>query len=113
MIVFLFNIYQKHIEGDIGWITGDVRRQTEMLCLCNRLIHMDDSILTKNVFLYDFNLCKENWCHEMKLIFGTVEQLDVFNNKRSCYIEQTQMKNINVVNDERKTNLYTKPKLRT
>ncbi len=56
---------------------------------------------------------KTNWCHEMKLIFGKVEQLDVFNNKRSCNIEQTQMKNINVVNDEWNTNLYIKPKLRT
>ncbi len=56
---------------------------------------------------------KKNLCHEMKLIFGTVEQLDAFNNKRSCNIKQTQMKNINVVNDEWKTNLYTKPKLRT
>ncbi len=55
----------------------------------------------------------ENWCHEMKLIFGKLDQLDVFNNKRSCNIEQTQMKNINVVNDEWKTNLYLKPKLRT
>ncbi len=48
--------------------------------LWNRLIHMDDSRLTKKVFLYDYNLCKDNWCHEMKLIFGKVEQLDVFNN---------------------------------
>ncbi len=46
----------------------------------------------------------------MKLIIGKVEQLDVFNNKISCNIEQ---KNINVVNDEWKTNLYVKPKLRT
>ncbi len=88
------------LEGDMGWITSDVRRQTEMLYLWNRLIHMDDSRLTKNVFLYDYNLCKENWCHELMLIVGKVEQLDVFNNKRICNIEQTQMKNINVVNDE-------------
>ncbi len=60
-----------------------------------------------------FYICKENWCLEIKLKFGKVEQLDVFNNKRSCNIEQTQMKNINVVNNEWKTNLYTTPKLRT
>ncbi len=48
-----------------------------MLRLWNKLIHMDDSRLTKKVFLYDYNLCKENWSHEMKLIFGKVEQLDV------------------------------------
>ncbi len=68
----------------MGWITSGVRRQTEMLWLSNRLIHMGDSRLTKKVFLSDYNLCKENWCHEMKLIFGKVEQLGVFNNKRSC-----------------------------
>ncbi len=79
-----------------------------MLLLWNRLIHMDDSRLTKKVFLYDYNLCRENWCHEMKLICGKVEQLDVFNNKRICNFDQTQMKNINVVIDEWKTNLYIK-----
>ncbi len=69
------------LEGDMGWITKDVRRQTEKLCLWNRLINMDDSRLTKKLFLYDYYLCKENWCHEMKLIFCMVEQLVVFNNK--------------------------------
>ncbi len=49
----------------------------------------------------------------MKILFGKVEQFDVFNNKRSWNIEQTQMKNINVVNNEWQTNLYTKSKLRT
>ncbi len=42
-----------------------------------------------------------------------MEQLDVFNNKRIYNIKHTQMKNINVVNDDWKTNLYIKPKLRT
>ncbi len=42
----------------------------------------------------------------MKLIFGKVEQLDVFNNKRSCNIEQTQMKNKKIGNDEWKRPIY-------
>ncbi len=42
-----------------------------------------------------------------------MEQLDVFINKSSWNIEQTQMKNINVVNDELKTNIFIKPKLIT
>ncbi len=54
---------------------------------------MVDSRLTKKSFLYDYNLCKDNWCYEVKLLFSKVEQLDVFNNKRRCNIEQTQMKN--------------------
>ncbi len=111
---YVLGVHQKApilaLEGDMRLITSDVRRQTEMLWLWNRLIHMDDSRLTRKVFLYDYNLYKENWCYEMKLIFGKVEQLDVFNNNRSCNIEQ--MKKTNVVNDEWKTNLYIKPKLR-
>ncbi len=47
----------------------------------------------------------------MKLLFGNEEQLDIFDNKRSCNTEQTKMKTINVVNGEWKTNLYTKPNL--
>ncbi len=39
------------LEGDMRWITSDVRRQTEMLWLWNRLIHMDESRLTKR-YLY-------------------------------------------------------------
>jgi len=114
---YFLGVHQKApilaLEGDTGWVTTDVRRQTEMLRLWNRLIYMDDSRLTKKVFLYDYDQCKDNWCFEMKLLFDKVEQLDVFNNKRSCNIEHTQMKNINLVNDEWKNNLYTKPKLRT
>ncbi len=34
----------------MGWITSDVMRQTEMLRLLNRLIHMYDSILTQKYF---------------------------------------------------------------
>ncbi len=64
--MYCLGVHQKApilaLEGDMWWITSDVRRQTEMLQLWNRL--------------------------------------DVFNNKRSCNIELTQMNNINVVNDE-------------
>jgi hypothetical protein len=74
---------------------------------------MDDSRLTKKLFLFGYDLCKDNWCFEMKLLFDKVEQSDVFINKRSCNIEHIQTKNINLVNDEWKNNLYTKPKLRT
>ncbi len=55
---------------------------------------MQDSKLTKRIFLYDSDLCKDTWCYVMKLLFGNVNQLDVFNNKRKCNIELTQMKNI-------------------
>ncbi len=72
----------------MGWITSDVSRQTEMLSLWNRLIQMNDSRLTKKVFLYDCNLCKENWCHEMKLNFGKVEQLDVLIIKESVILNR-------------------------
>ncbi len=79
---YFLGVHQKApilaLERDMGWITSDVRRQTEMLRLWNRFIHMDDSRLTKKVFLYNYNLCKENWCHEMKFIFGKVEQCRCF-----------------------------------
>ncbi len=48
----------------------------------------------------------------MKILFSKVEKFNVFNSKGNCNIEQPQMKNINFVNDEWKTNLYTKYKLR-
>ncbi len=46
-IRYFLGVHQKTqilaLEGDMGWITSDVRRQTEMLRLTNRLIHMNDS----------------------------------------------------------------------
>ncbi len=60
---YCLGVHQKALilalEEALRWITSDVRRQTEMLWLSNRLIHMGDSRLTKKVFLYDYNLCKE------------------------------------------------------
>ncbi len=51
---YILGVHQKvpilALEGDMGWITNDVRRQTEMLRLWNRLIDMDDSRLTKRYF---------------------------------------------------------------
>ncbi len=48
---YFLGVHQKTqilaLEGDMGLITSDVWRQTEMLQLLNRLIHIDDSRLTK------------------------------------------------------------------
>ena len=44
------------IIGDMGWVPNTVRRQVASCRFWNRLIRMDDTRLTKNVFKYDLQL---------------------------------------------------------
>ena len=44
------------IMGDMGWAPNRIRRQIVACRLWNRLIRMDDSRLTKQVFLYDIRV---------------------------------------------------------
>ncbi len=43
------------INDDVGWISSNVKRNSEMLCYWNRLIHIDSERLTKKIFHWDFN----------------------------------------------------------
>ena len=53
------------INGDMGWVYNSVRRKGEMIRLWNRFICMNNERLTKNLFLEDKRICKNNWCSDL------------------------------------------------
>ena len=53
------------INGDMGWVNSNTRRKIEMLRLWNRLIKMDNSRLTKKIFLWDKDKNVRNWSNEV------------------------------------------------
>ena len=67
--------------GDTGWIPSVYRRWTCMLRFWNRLILMDNDRLTKKVFIYDYNLCTNNWTSEIKQVMCKLGLTDHFDNK--------------------------------
>ena len=76
--------------GDSGWIPCIYRRWGNSLRLWNRLINMDDSRLTKQVFNYDYNVCKNNWCSDVKQIFEQLNQTAVFHSKSTVNLAITK-----------------------
>ena len=100
------------LEGDTGWLSCTVRRHIEMIRLWNRLVNMDDSRLTKSIFLWDYNQCKNNWCQEMEQLCNDIED-NFFIQKITCNIDNYQQKCMEKWADTWRENLSTKPKLRT
>ena len=100
------------LEGDIGWISCKTRQHINMLRLWNRMINMENNRITKRVFNYDYQLCK-NWSHELKDILYSVGLNQEFDSKTTCNIYTTKSIFINLRNTEWKNSLLTKPKLHT
>lgn len=56
------------MTGDMGWVTSTHGRWVNLLRLWNRLVCMDNTILTKIVFEYDYNRTGKSWCSDIKTI---------------------------------------------
>ncbi len=66
---------------------------------------MNPDRLTKRIFIWDYNLCKN--------IFELIECQEMFTNKLACNLTTVKNKCKNMQNVEWKHLLPTKPKLRT
>ena len=82
------------INGDIGWLPAKERRWCNILRYWNRLIQMDNSRLCKKIFLWDYNICRNNWSADVKCImdkigltqrFEHLEVCDINNGKQLLY----------------------------
>ncbi len=71
------------LEGDMGWENCKVRNILDIIRLRNKLIKMNPDRLTKRIFIWDYNLCK-NWYKEVKQIFKLIECQEMFTNKLAC-----------------------------
>ena len=54
------------VSGDTGWIPPVVRRHVAMVALWCRLLQMDESRLTKRVFLWDWNHKGKTWSYNVR-----------------------------------------------
>ncbi len=61
------------IQGDFGWLDCKSRWKIEAIRLYNRFINMDNDRLNKIVFLYDKQLCENNWSQKIKKLIGELD----------------------------------------
>ncbi len=75
-----------------------------MLRFWNRVLNMNESRLTRNMFENDYKMCKKNWCNDMKQLFNILSKMSIFEEKPSCNIRELQICN-NIWKDKWKNNL--------
>ena len=100
------------IQGDNVWTRTKVRHQVAMRRLWNKLSQMSEDRLTKKVFNWDYNVCK-NWSYEIKEIFDSINMQQVYITKSLCNIVTFETKCKELDKYQWLQSLTTKPKLRT
>ena len=70
------------INGDIGWLPAKERRWCNILRYWNRLIQMDK----KYIFLWDYNICRNNWSADAKCIMNKIGLSQRFEHLEVCDI---------------------------
>ena len=78
------------INGDIGWMPTKERRWHNMLRYWNRL-NMDDDRICKNVFLWDYYICFNNWSSEVKAFMMKIGLTRHFENKSPCNLADAKI----------------------
>ena len=82
-----------------------------MIRLWNKLLLVDVSRLTRNVFVWDFENQK-GWCQQVKEQFISVDLLDVYLDKRNCDLRLVESRLFETRQDQWRERLITKPKKR-
>ena len=104
------------LQGDMGWMSVDVRHKLLKLRYWNKLVSMADNRLTKHVFMYDYNRSTQprvvNWCSSVKAILTDVEMTDVFDSLLCCDIDTARTRLCNIHHVKWLRDVSSKPKLR-
>ena len=79
------------INGDVGWMPSTERRWYNMLRYWNRLVNMDDSRICKKVFLWDYNICHNNWSSEVRDIMTKIGIIRQFQSRSSCNLTDVKV----------------------
>ncbi len=99
-------------KGDMKWENCKVRHFLAIIRLWNNLININPDRLTKRIYIWNHNLCK-NWCKEVKQNFELIEYQEMFSNKLACNMTTVKNKCKEMQNIEWKHLLSTKPNLKT
>ena len=101
------------VSGDMGWEPTINKRKLNMLRLWNRLVDLPNDRITKKIFLWDHSVNRNNWCSDVKKLFGEIQQIDCFNNITSCNLNSAK----HIIFENTKITwsqtIIDKPKLRT
>ena len=100
------------LTGDVGWISPKLSRCICRIRLWNRLVNMGENRLTRKIFEWDYQICKQNWCKEMKCLFNELG-IDAFEEKSACDLETINPKLECIMLEKWKSQVIVKPKLRT
>lgn len=101
------------ISGDMGWESSHSRRKLCMIRLWNRLMLMPDARLTKQIFIWDYSVCRNTWSTEIKKVFEEIDMLHCYVNLESCNIKIAHEKLLEREKTIWSESIVTKPKLRT
>ncbi len=74
---------------------------------------MDENIITRRIFDYDYKLCKGNVSYDIKQLFINVNNNMIYYEKMICNIYELQQCIIDKWKEKCKSNLQIQPKLRT
>ncbi len=100
------------INGDMGWIYSSTRK-LEMIRMWNWLIKMDNTCLTKNVFLWVMSCRRQNLNLEILSILTSIGQEDAHQNKTYVNVNNVRSSLCEIDKQSWKTNVTKVPKLRT
>ena len=101
------------VQCDMGWMSLRYRRYIAMLKFWNRQVKMNESRLTKRVFLWYYENSLNNWFYDIKRI--AIELLDMVNiyNTKDVFIDsQVYDKCQYLMFEQWKKNMSQKPQLR-
>ena len=101
------------LQGDMGWLPVKHRKCLNMLRFWNRLLHMPNDRLTKQVFNAEYHLKYDNWSTKISEIFSLLKLSKLFDNREPCNISQCEELFHQIAEEEWKKAVNNKPKLRT
>ena len=65
----------------VRWLSLKYKRYIVMLRFWNRLIKMNDNLITKRIFLWFYDRSDNNWCYDISRIANELDMFHVYNNK--------------------------------
>ncbi len=101
------------INGDFGWICSSTRRKLEIIRMWNRLIKMNNTCLTKKVFLWNMSCRGHNWNSEISLVLTSIGLKHAHQNKTYINVNNARFSLCAIDKQPWKTNVTKVSELRT
>ena len=100
------------IYGDMGWVKHSLSRYVNMIRLWNRYLKMNDNRLTRKIFEYDLDK-NQGWGKEIQLVFRKLNLTNFYENRLPCDITLVKERVKDLMEEQWKQEVESKPKLRT